>query len=196
MKTSVHPAISAAYSAILESDVFRLSGPAIDLPEALLSLAVAVRDHETDESTWGLGEHTEVPLGDLIVAAYWTLSEWHAGQSSVEYQALSTMGQIYSPGCTNGPEPESCEAIAAEMLAAWFEAKHGDPAAFVSSLNAKLPRGYFAELRQGGARIGVFYPSSAGWPRDVAEVMRAAGLSGPYSSLSGPCLEFATPPAR
>jgi hypothetical protein len=128
MKTNVHPAIASAYSAILESDVFRLNGPAIDLPEALLSLAVAVRDHETDESTWSLGEFTEAPLGDLIVGAYWTLTEWHAGQASPEYAALCALGQIFSPGMTSGPDPDSCEAIAAEMLAAWFEAKHGNPA--------------------------------------------------------------------
>ncbi len=125
MKTTVHPAIASAYSAILESDVFRLSGPAIDLPEALLALAVAVRDHETDETTWSLGEFTEAPLGDLIVAAYWTLSEWHAGQSSVEYQALSALGQIYNPGCSCKQDEDS---PAAEMLAAWFEAKHGSAA--------------------------------------------------------------------
>jgi hypothetical protein len=121
--------VAALHATIATSDIFRLDGKPIDLPQALLDLCEAVEDIDhTDDDTehmWGtIGEHTEAPLGDMIAGAFWTLTGWHAGQSSPEYAALSALGQIYSPGCCRGPEPDSSEAIAAEMFAAWFEAKH------------------------------------------------------------------------
>ena len=120
-----HPAaIVLAYNAIMRSAVFRTDGKPIDLPRALSLLARAVHTHETDESIWSsLGEHTEAPLGDLIVGAYWAMTDWHAGQSSPEYAALCALGQVYSPGMTSGPEPDSCEAIAYELIDAYFAEK-------------------------------------------------------------------------
>jgi hypothetical protein len=121
--------VTARHAVILSSDIFRTDGKPIDLPQALIDLCEAVEeiDHTDDdtEHMWdAIGEHTEANLGDLIAGAFWTLTAWHAGQYSPEYAALSALGGIYSPGCGNGPEPESGEAIAAEMLGAWFEARH------------------------------------------------------------------------
>jgi hypothetical protein len=118
--------IETVYTAIIESEVFRLDGPAVDLPEALIALAHSVRDNETDESTWSIGEHTEAPLGDLIVGAYWSLTEWHAGQSSPEYAALCALGEIFSPGMTGPPDPEDTENAGSELTAfelcnQWFQ---------------------------------------------------------------------------
>lgn len=122
MKSDYPETIVAAYNAIMESEVFRLDGPDIDLPAALITLAKAVKSEETDEFIWsGLGEHTEAPLGDLIAGAYWSLSEWHAGQSSTSYAALCALGAIFSPGCASGPEEESGEASAYEMCNQWFQ---------------------------------------------------------------------------
>ena len=36
-------------------------------------------------------------LMDLIVGAYWHYTEWHSGQWSKGYAALSALGRIYSP---------------------------------------------------------------------------------------------------
>jgi len=123
MKTESYPAaVVRAYEAIMNSTVFLATGKPIDLPRALTLLGNAVHGRELDEGAWStIGEHTEAPLGDLIVGAYWSLSEWHAGQSSASYAALCSLGQVFSPGCTSGPEPDSCEAIAYELCNAWFE---------------------------------------------------------------------------
>lgn len=118
------PTIESAFYAIMRSDIFRTDGPAIDLPAALQTLAGAVLAADTDESTWALGEYDECDLGSLIVAAYWCLTEWHAGQASPEYAALCALGRVFRPGpCSSGPEPESCEADAYEMLCGWFETR-------------------------------------------------------------------------
>jgi len=117
-------AIVLAYNVIMRSAVFRTDGKPIDLPRALSLLARAVHGRETDESIWScLGEHTEAPLGDLIIGAYWALTEWHAGQFSPEYAALCELGKVFPPGRTSGPEPGSGEAVAYEMIDAYFAEK-------------------------------------------------------------------------
>jgi hypothetical protein len=125
MKThteSIPAAVSLAYAAIMRSEVFRCDGPAIDLPRALTLLARAVHGRELPESVWSLGDYTESPLGDLLVGAYWSLTEWHAGQWSPSYAALCAVGTVFKPGCTSGPEPDSPEAAAYELCNEWFAA--------------------------------------------------------------------------
>jgi len=116
-----HPAaITLAYNAIMRSEVFRNDGPQIDLPRALALLGDAAHNRETQEAIWSdLGEFTEAPLGDLIVGAYWALSEWHGGQGSPTYAALCSLGQVFSPGCADGPEPDSSEFTAYELVSSW-----------------------------------------------------------------------------
>ena len=117
--------IENAFNAILNSACFRLDGPEIDLPEALITLANAIHENETDESTWSLGEFLECDLGSLLIGAYWALSEWHGGQWSPEYAAMCAIGRVYRPGCgANGPEPDSSEATAYETCNEWFAARH------------------------------------------------------------------------
>jgi hypothetical protein len=71
-----------AFNLIMQSELFRLNGPKIDLPAALIDLAHAIKaEAETD---WSLGEFLECSLDSLIVGAYWSLTEWHGGQSSPE----------------------------------------------------------------------------------------------------------------
>ena len=134
MKTKL-ARVAARHAHILKSDIFRIDGHPIDLPEAILALCAAVDEVDETEHLWEtIGEHSEACLGDLIVGAFWTFTEWHAGQSSPEYAALCALGRIYSPGMTSGPEPESGEAAAAEMLGAWFEARHAFPVTLTSDL--------------------------------------------------------------
>ena len=121
---SYSAAIVLAYNAIMRSAVFRTDGKPIDLSRALSLLARAVHTHETDESIWSsLGDGEECALGDLIVGAYWAMTDWHAGQSSPEYAALCALGRIYSPGYSSGPESDSGEVIAYELIDAYFAGK-------------------------------------------------------------------------
>jgi hypothetical protein len=119
MKTPA--AISLAYHAIMRSEVFRLNGPHIDLPRALYLLGLAVhRPAELPEFIFDMGDCLNCTLGDLIAGAYWSLTEWHAGQASRSYAALCALGQVFKPGMTDGPEPDSGEATAYEMVNEWF----------------------------------------------------------------------------
>jgi len=76
--------------------------------EAIIKLAEVVHSSETDEGTWEL-EANGIVLGSLLVGAYWHFSDYHNGQGSDGYRALSIIGQIYNPGCAKGPEPETAE---------------------------------------------------------------------------------------
>lgn len=127
MKTkSYHAAITLAFNTIMESEVFRTDGKAIDLPRALSVLARAVHGRDTDEFIWSsLGEFLECSLGDLIIGAYWSLTEWHGGQSSLTYAAMCALGAIYSPGYASGPESGSGEFSAYELCNEWFASHPG-----------------------------------------------------------------------
>lgn len=97
------------YDEIMASEVFRLNGAKIDLPEKLMELAQAIKAEE--ETDWSMGEFSEACLSDLIPGAYWSLTEWHAGQWSPEYAALCALGDIFSPGIScapESPEDDSC----------------------------------------------------------------------------------------
>lgn len=107
------------YTEIITSEVFRTDGKPIDLPEALTRLANAVHACP-EEIDWYLGEFTEAPLSDLIVRAFWSLTEWHGGQSSPEYAALCALGEVFKPGMTGPPEEDAPEFTAYELIGKWF----------------------------------------------------------------------------
>lgn len=107
------------YDEIMASEVFRIDGESINLPEKLIELAQAIQDEE--ETNWNMGEFTEAPLSELIVGAYWSLTEWHAGQWSESYAALCALGGIFSPGMTNAPDEDEPSFAAFELVNAWFE---------------------------------------------------------------------------
>ena len=120
-RTTYPASVTLAYNAIIKSDVFRLDGASIDLPRALCLLGQAVDKYELPEDIWcSLGEFSEACLGDLIVGAYWACTEWHSGQSSDTYAALCALGQVFSPGMTCNPEPDTSEMIAYELICDWF----------------------------------------------------------------------------
>ena len=106
------------YEEIMASEVFRMDGESIDLPEKLIELASAIKSE--DETDWNMGEFTEAPLSELIVGAYWALTEWHAGQWSESYAALCALGGIFSPGMTNAPDEDEPCFTAYELVNAWF----------------------------------------------------------------------------
>ena len=112
-----------AYNRIITSEAFRTGGHKINLPEALIALCDAI--NREDETDWNMGEFEEAPLSDLIPGAYWSLTEWHAGQYDITYAALSELGTIFSPGMGGPPcEDEGGGELAAyELCNQWFE-KH------------------------------------------------------------------------
>ena len=70
-----------------------------EITEAIITLSNEVHNYNDSdtESLWWIGEGGYCDLVDMITGAYWHYSEWHAGQSSQGYLALSTLGQIYTP---------------------------------------------------------------------------------------------------
>jgi hypothetical protein len=118
-------AVSLAYHAIMRSDVFVLNGPPIDLPRALYLLGRALHERELPEHIWGsLGEFSDACLGDLVVGAYWSCSEWYNGQASDTYAAFCSLGQVFSPGMTSCPEPDASEFTAYELIGKWFSMRY------------------------------------------------------------------------
>ena len=91
-----------AFNRIMQSSLFRLNGPEIDLFAALNDLCSAI--NAEDETDWSLGEGDECTLDSFLIGAYWSLSEWHGGQSSPEYATLCAIGSIFSPGMSSPPE--------------------------------------------------------------------------------------------
>lgn len=97
----------AAFNAIAGCSIFRIGGPDIDLTAALITLADAVKGEDEDNDSWlYLGESGEFTCVDLITGAYWSLTEWHAGQWSDTYRAMCALGSIYRPGMECAPTDE------------------------------------------------------------------------------------------
>ena len=98
----------ATYDRIISSAVFRTDGIPIDLCAELTTLANQIHA-DPEDIEWSRGEFTEAPLSELIVGAYWALVEWHGGQWSPEYAALCALGQVFKPGYSSKPDPDSPE---------------------------------------------------------------------------------------
>ncbi len=123
--------IEQQFNIIAKSGLYKINGEEMagaKLCEALIALCDAINETETDEFVWTtVGEHGEFSLDCLLVGAYWALSEWHGGQSSIEYAALCAIGSIYSPGCESAPDTEegndddTPEAYVYRTIGALFE---------------------------------------------------------------------------
>lgn len=91
---------------VIDKSLFTITGK-LDydrLTDALIVLANEINKTDTDESIWYLGECGNCTLGDLIPGAYWHFTEWHGGQWSKGYAALSALGQIFDPGMSCGED--------------------------------------------------------------------------------------------
>ena len=84
--------------------------------DALIKLCEVINSaDELDEAVWYIGSGAEAALDDVIIGAFWHFTEWHDGKKG--YQTLSALGQVYSPGCETGPEPETGGVFVFDELA-------------------------------------------------------------------------------
>ena len=81
----------------------------------IILLGDQLTEHESIGTWLDIGEFGEFTLSDLVIGGYWFYAEYHGGQNSPEYRALSSLGGIFSPGMSNGPESGG-ELAAYEML--------------------------------------------------------------------------------
>ena len=107
---------------VIDNSLFMVTGSLEydRITDAIIALTNAVHgfeggDWDTDQ-LWAIGEHGCCSLPDFIVGAYWHYTEWHAGQSSQSYAALSALGTVFSPGMTCG-ESDNAAYIALNELA-------------------------------------------------------------------------------
>lgn len=110
--------IEKQYNRIIHSDIFRQDGYRIELCEELDILVDLINTTETDETVWCIGEGWECTLDELIVGAYWSLTEWHDGKGI--YATLCNLSTIFSPGMTDGPESYG-EETAYELIGDYFK---------------------------------------------------------------------------
>jgi hypothetical protein len=100
----------------------------LDVTEQLILLADQVESFEGEgEEIWYIGEFLDFGLTDLFVAAYWHFSEWHGGQASSGYRALSALGSVYTPNMSEPPtedEPEHYPFQALGDMAEAYWARH------------------------------------------------------------------------
>ena len=72
------------------------------LTAAIIRLGKLVEAFDGDgEDIWYIGEMESCSLSDLVIGAYWHYAEWHAGQFSDGYMALSVLGQTFSAGMSD-----------------------------------------------------------------------------------------------
>ncbi len=99
----------ARYLAVIDHNLGTINGT-MDysrITECIIRLANYLAENETSEETWWLGEHGYLGgLSEVIVGAYWHFTEWHGGQWSQGYRALSALGAVFEPNMSS-PEPEN-----------------------------------------------------------------------------------------
>ena len=125
MKTELDE-ITRLYN-LVYAELFTINPPAgEDLIANITALANAVHDYDGESEDWlYIGDCSEAGISDLIPGLYWSLSEWHGGQSSDTYAALCTLGCVFQPGMTSAPtDPEDSEWSAYDALNRWMEARH------------------------------------------------------------------------
>lgn len=86
------------------------------LIEDIIKLCHLIDQCESNDDWLYIGEHQWCCLSDFIIGAYWHFTEWHEGQDSSSYAALCALGDIFSPGMSDGPEAETSEQCTYENL--------------------------------------------------------------------------------
>ena len=82
----------------------------LECTEAIITLANQIVDFAGEsEELWYFGEGGEFTLSDLIVGASWHFSQWHGGQHTKSYEALSALSAIFSAGHSSEPTEDDPE---------------------------------------------------------------------------------------
>ena len=100
---------AARYLAVIDHNLGSINGTMdyARITECIIRLADYLSENETNEETWWLGEHGYLNALDyVIVGAYWHYTEWHGGQWSQGYRALSALGAVFEPDMS-WPEPDN-----------------------------------------------------------------------------------------
>jgi len=85
--------------------------------EVIAKLSEAVEEYTGEgEEIWFIEGMASSPA-DVLIGAFWHLYEWSAGQTSRSYEISCIVGRIFSPGFSDGPEPDSCEEDVYSALA-------------------------------------------------------------------------------
>jgi|DEB0MinimDraft_10_1074344.scaffolds.fasta_scaffold07124_1 hypothetical protein len=104
---------------LAEKNLFLTSGN-LDYPrtlEVIAKLSEAVEEYTGDgEEIWFIEGMASSPA-DVLIGTFWHLYEWSAGQASRSYEVSCIVGRIFSPGFSDGPEPDSCEEDVYSALA-------------------------------------------------------------------------------
>lgn len=98
---------------IIERSLFTIEPPLgyKKTMKAIEILAKLVHNYEgDDEKLWYIGESGHCTVSDLLPGAFWFFVDYHGGQSSDEYRTQCVINEVFSPGMSTGPEPDSSEA--------------------------------------------------------------------------------------
>ena len=84
---------------------------------------LAVINRGSGYEIWDIGEGGECALAYFIIGAYWHYSEYHSGQSSKGYYALSLLGMVFDPNMTemDNDSPEFHAYQSLNELAAQYD---------------------------------------------------------------------------
>lgn len=76
-------------------------------------------DKDSTPPSWA----SEIDLSNLAFGTYWWASDWHSGQASAGYEALSRLSKIVKPGAgQSGVEPETVEHYVYDNISSEDEA--------------------------------------------------------------------------
>lgn len=92
---------------VIDRNLFFIN-PKLDyarITKAITKLANVINNTEDASYAWYI-ESSHCDCASLIVGAYWHYTEYHTGQWSDGYAALSALGQVFSPGMS-GPEEDN-----------------------------------------------------------------------------------------
>ena len=107
------------YYRVIDNSLFMAAGT-LDyarVTDAIIKLSNTVHDYDGEnDDMWYIGEFGSCCLDDFIVGAYWHFAEWHGGQWSKGYEALSALGQVFRPGMS-GSESDNEAYLALATMA-------------------------------------------------------------------------------
>lgn len=101
------------YFDIINHSLFRIDGKLSykRTLKAFKRLVEEIEKVDTEEDVWCLGETGETTLDNLLVGAYWFLTDHHGGQDSLEYEVQCVIGRIFNPGMSCLEEDSGEKAV-------------------------------------------------------------------------------------